>query len=116
MSKSAMVVDDEPGVRMCTADVLLDMGYEVTEAGNAEEALRLIEGGVAPDVLITDHMMPGMTGSELAATVVQRLPGAAVILVSGYADVELASGVSMLPKPFGLRELRQAVERATAGR
>jgi len=116
MPKSALVVDDEPGVRMCTADALLDMGYEVTEAGSAEEALRLIEDGAVPDVVITDHLMPGMSGSELATTVVQRLPQAAVILVSGYADVELASGVTMLPKPFGLRELRQTVEQATAGR
>lgn len=112
--KSALVVDDEPGVRMCTVDVLLDMGFEVMEAGTAEQALQLIAAGATPQVVITDHMMPGMSGSELAAAVIKRLPGSAVILVSGYADVELAEGVSMLPKPFGLRELRQAVEAATA--
>ena len=116
VSKSALVVDDEPGVRMCTADALLDMGFEVVEAGSAEEALRLIDAGAIPQVVITDHMMPGMSGSELAAAILQRLPEAAVILVSGYADVELAQGVRMLPKPFGLRELRQTVEQATAGR
>jgi CheY-like chemotaxis protein len=114
--KSALVVDDEPGVRMCTVDVLLDMGYEVLEAGTAEQALALIAEGARPQVVITDHLMPGMSGSELAAAVVERLPDSAVILVSGYADVELAQGVSMLPKPFGLRELRQAVETATAQR
>ena len=83
----ALVVDDAPGVRMCTADVLAEMGYEVIEAGSGEEALRAIEDGAVPDLLLTDHLMPGMSGSALAREVVSRLPRIRVIVVSGYSDV-----------------------------
>jgi CheY-like chemotaxis protein len=110
----ALVVDDEAGVRMCTADVLLDMGYEVVEADSAEDALRELERGLVPSLLITDHLMPGMSGSDLAREVRGRHPQAAVIVVSGYTDVQLEPGLVLLGKPFRLKELRDCVEAATA--
>ena len=113
-SRIALVVDDEPGVRMCTADVLLDMGYEVVEAGSAEDALRAMDGGLVPTVVVTDHLMPGMSGSDLARAVVARHPQAAVVVVSGYSNVELDPGLVLLGKPFKLKELRDCVEAATA--
>lgn len=113
-SRIALVVDDEPGVRMCTADVLLDMGYEVVEAGSAEDALRAMDGGLVPTVVVTDHLMPGMSGSDLARAVVARHPQAAVVVVSGYTNVELDPGLVLLGKPFKLKELRDCVEAATA--
>ncbi|KAF1699520.1 response regulator [Pseudoxanthomonas jiangsuensis] len=113
-NRIALVVDDEPGVRMCTADVLLDMGYEVVEAGSAEDALRAMDGGLVPAVVVTDHLMPGMSGSELARAVVARHPQAAVVVVSGYSNVELDPGLVLLGKPFKLKELRDCVEAATA--
>ena len=112
---TALVVDDDPGVRMCTADVLADMGFEVTEAGSAEEALRAVDGGLVPVLMITDHLMPGMSGSALAREVVSRHPQTRVIVVSDYTDVELDPGLVLLGKPFRLRELRDCVE-ATARR
>ena len=113
-SRIALVVDDEPGVRMCTADVLLDMGYEVVEAGSAEDALRAMDGGLVPTVVVTDHLMPGMSGSDLARAVVARHPRAAVVVVSGYTNVALDPGLVLLGKPFKLKELRDCVEAATA--
>ncbi|MCR6686701.1 response regulator [Pseudoxanthomonas sp.] len=113
-NRIALVVDDEPGVRMCTADVLLDMGYEVVEAGSAEDALRVMDGGLVPAVVVTDHLMPGMSGSDLARAVVARHPRAAVVVVSGYTNVELDPGLVLLGKPFKLKELRDCVEAATA--
>ncbi|WP_024870171.1 response regulator [Pseudoxanthomonas suwonensis] len=110
----ALVVDDEPGVRMCTADVLVDMGFEVVEAGSAEEALRALDGGLVPDLLITDHLMPGMSGSDLAREVRVRFPQAAVIVVSGYSNMELDPGLLLLGKPFRLKDLRDCVNSATA--
>lgn len=110
----ALVVDDEPGVRMCTADVLIDMGYEVVEAGSAEDALAALERGVVPALLVTDHLMPGMSGSDLAREVAARHPQAAVIVVSGYTNVELDPGLVLLGKPFRLKELRDCVVAATA--
>ena len=110
----ALVVDDEAGVRMCTADVLLDMGYEVVEADSAEDAQRELERGLVPSLLITDHLMPGMSGSALAREVVSRLPRIRVIVVSGYSDVELDPGLVLLGKPFRLKELRDCVIAATS--
>ena len=110
----ALVVDDEAGVRMCTADVLLDMGYEVVEADSAEDALRELERGLVPSLLITDHLMPGMSGSALAREVVSRLPRIRVIVVSGYSDVELDPGLVLLGKPFRHKELRDCVIAATS--
>jgi CheY-like chemotaxis protein len=110
----ALVVDDDPGVRMCTADVLADMGYEVVEAGSAEAALQALDRGVAPELLVTDHLMPGMSGSVLAREVVARLPQTRVIVVSGYTDVELDPGLVLLGKPFRLKDLRDCVLATTA--
>lgn len=112
----ALVVDDEPGVRMCTADVLLDMGYEVVEAGSAEEALAELDRGLHPSLLVTDHLMPGMSGANLAREVITRDPGTAVIVVSGYTNVELDPALVRLSKPFRLNDLRECVVAATAAR
>ena len=112
---TALVVDDEDAVRMCTADALDDMGYRVIEASSAEEALAALEGGLAPDILVTDHLMPGMTGAELARTVRDRLPGTAVVIVSGYTSMaEFDPGLTILGKPFRQQELVASVEAATA--
>ncbi|MBD9370983.1 response regulator [Xanthomonas sp. XNM01] len=112
----ALVVDDEPGVRMCTADVLLDMGYDVVEADSGEEALRRLDDGLAPNLLVTDHLMPGMSGSELAREVTARHPQTAVIVVSGYTNVALDPGLVLLGKPFRLNDLRNTVQAAMAPR
>lgn len=61
-----LLVDDEDLVRMSTADMLIDMGFDVVEASSAEEALRLVGDGLAPDLLVTDHLSPGLSGAELA--------------------------------------------------
>jgi CheY-like chemotaxis protein/two-component sensor histidine kinase len=106
----ALLVDDEQAVRMSTADMLADMGYAVVEAGSAEDALRLIEGGLAFDVLITDHLMVGMTGTELAREVRTRRPGTPVLIVSGYAEVEgIAADLPRLTKPYRRDELATSV-------
>ena len=55
----ALLVDDEELVRMSTADMLIELGYEVVEAGSAEEALQLLNAGTSPSLLVTDHLMPG---------------------------------------------------------
>ena len=103
---AALLVDDEELVRMSTADMLIDLGFEVTEAGSAEEALHLIHAGAAPDVLVTDHLMPGMNGVELARAVRTLMPALPVLIVSGYAEVEgVARDLPRLTKPFRNAEL-----------
>ena len=109
----ALVVDDEEAVRMCTADALDDMGFRVVEAASAEEAIVALDGGLTPDVMVTDHLMPGMTGAELARNVRSRLPSTAVVIVSGYTSMaDFGPDLTILGKPFRQHELVASVEAA----
>jgi CheY-like chemotaxis protein len=109
-SGTVLLVDDEQLVRASTADMLTDLGYRVVEAQTAEEALRKLDEEFHVDILITDHLMPGMTGAELARAVAQRRPDLRVLLISGYAEAE---GVGLefvrLTKPFRQAELAKAL-------
>ena len=101
-----LLVDDEALIRMTTAEMLADLGYEVVEAHSAEAALELVDDGLRIDILMTDHLMPGMTGASLARVVKDRWPETAVLIVSGYADTdEIAPGLPRLTKPFRQAEL-----------
>jgi two-component system, NtrC family, sensor kinase len=106
-----LFVDDEALARTVTAEGLREIGYEVHEARNGKEALAILDQGVAADVLVTDFAMPGMTGLGLAAAARTRLPNLPVILVTGYAAFEEASGLLsvVLRKPFRVEELAQQV-------
>ncbi len=98
---TVLLVDDEELVRASTADMLTELGYVVVEAGSAEEAMRLVGSGQHLDVLVTDHLMSGMTGTELAREVCGRRANVRVLIVSGYADVDgVAPDLSRLVKPF----------------
>jgi len=79
-----MVVDDDVLERMGAADMFLDAGYRVLEAGNADEALRLFETNTDIRVLFTDVSMPGsMSGADLALDVAKRWPAIGIIMTSG---------------------------------
>ncbi len=107
---TALLVDDEDLVRMSTADMLIDLGYEVVEANSAEEALRLVRDGLKPDLLVTDHLMPGMSGVELAHNVRSSRPEMPVLIISGYAESEgLAPDLPRLTKPFRNAELAKSL-------
>jgi PAS domain S-box-containing protein len=107
---TVLLVDDEALVRASTADMLADLGYAVIEAGSAEEALRLVREGLAPDLLVTDHLMPGMTGIELAREVRRSRHGTPVLIVSGYAETEgIAPDLPRLTKPFRQADLAASV-------
>jgi CheY-like chemotaxis protein len=113
---TALLVDDEDLVRMSTADILADLGYEVVEATSAEEALRLLGGGLVPDLVVTDHLMPGLTGLDLARELQSRHPEMPVLIVSGYAEMDgIASGFARLTKPFRAAELAQSLAGLMAG-
>jgi len=102
----ALLVDDEDLVRLSTADMLLDLGYEVAEASSAKDALRLIADGLEPDVLVTDHLMPGMSGVALARAIQAKMPDLPVLIVSGYAEAEgIDPNLPRLTKPFRNAEL-----------
>jgi CheY-like chemotaxis protein len=107
---TALLVDDEDLVRISTADMLMNLGYEVIEAGSAEEALRFVEDGLRPDLLVTDHLMPGMSGVELALDLTLRMPELPVLIISGYAESEgIAPEMPRLTKPFRNSELAESL-------
>ena len=91
---------------MTTAAQLGDLGYSVVEAESAEEALRFIRGGLQPKLLITDHLMPGMNGTDLARLVRSEQPNTRVLIISGYAESDgVAPDLPRLNKPFRNDEL-----------
>lgn len=103
---TVLLVDDEELVRVSTADMLGDLGFEVIEAKSAEDALLLIREGFRPDLLVTDHLMPGMNGTDLARIVQAEQPDTRILLVSGYAETEgVAPDLPRLTKPFRNDEL-----------
>ncbi|WP_097093447.1 PAS domain-containing protein [Novosphingobium sp. Chol11] len=109
----ALVVDDEDLARMTTAAMLSDIGYDVVEAASAEQAMKLVEQGLSPDLLVTDHLMPGKSGTELARDLIVALPQIQVLIVSGYAELdEIAPDLRRLVKPFRSDELAAALDEA----
>jgi CheY-like chemotaxis protein len=102
----ALLVDDEELVRASTSDMLADLGYRVIEAASGEEALQLLHSGQPFNLLVTDHLMPGINGTDLARVVSSSRPGTAILLVSGYAEREgLDPDIPRLTKPFRKDEL-----------
>lgn len=98
---TVLLVDDEELVRLSTADMLIELGYAVVEASSAEEALDLVHCGLKPELLITDHLMAGMSGTELARTLHHNGMRIKTLIVSGYAESEgIASDLPRLTKPF----------------
>jgi PAS domain S-box-containing protein len=110
-----LVVDDDPLVLAATGAMLEDLDCLVTEAASGQEALRILETGVAFDVVLTDQAMPSMTGVQLAALIAARWPDLPVILGTGYAELppDAKAGTMRLGKPFSRETLRRAVISAT---
>jgi PAS domain S-box-containing protein len=111
-SERILVVEDESNVRRLTNELLTGLGYDVVVARNADEALALIDESF--DLMITDVVMPGGTGYELAHRVSHLLPGTRVLLMSGFTrDAERQTiqveGAGLLPKPFTIASLAAAV-------
>lgn len=112
----ALLVDDEDLVRTSTADMLGDLGFEVWEAGTPADALELLSDRARPDVLITDHLMPGMSGVQLAGKARELCPELPVLLISGYAELEgVTPDLPRLTKPFRNAELAMALSRLLPG-
>lgn len=105
-SGTVLLIDDEDLVRLSIADMLIELGYHVVEASSAEEALRLLAHGIDPEIVVTDHLMPGMSGTSLAQHLRTERPEIRVLLVSGYADSSgLAPDLPRLTKPFRKSDL-----------
>jgi CheY-like chemotaxis protein len=124
-AETILFVEDEPGLRALGERLLQHQGYTVLVAGSAEDALRLLEGDPRSiDLLVTDIVMPGLSGRALAAEVRAVQPAVRVLFTSGYPrrGMEITSGfngsepVAFLPKPYSrealLRAVRQVLKHA----
>jgi CheY-like chemotaxis protein len=112
---TVLLVDDEELVRASTAGMLADLGYRVIEAESGEAAMALVAQGLRPNLLVTDQLMPGLSGTDLAVQLRERFAGLPVLVVSGYADLEsLSPSFPHLSKPFRQAELAAALEKVTA--
>jgi PAS domain S-box-containing protein len=122
-SETILLVEDEQSVRSATGLLLQSFGYNVLSAATPEEALRLAaDHPGAIHLLITDVIMPGMNGRDLATKLSEMQPGLLCLYVSGYtADVIahhgiLEEGIHFLPKPFAREALANKVHEVLRGR
>ncbi len=106
-----LIVDDEASIRQFVRIVLERAGYQVSEAAGAEEALAILRAGPAPELLLTDIVMPVRNGIWLAAQVHRILPKVPVLFVSGFSQdyKEELTGSVCLQKPFTAAALTAAV-------
>jgi PAS domain S-box-containing protein len=111
-----LVVEDEEALRGLLGEILAKFGYEVTLAANGGEALLLVEEqGLQPDLVITDMVMPGLTGSALSGRLRRKHPGLKVLFMSGYTedtiihDGALDPGTPFIQKPFTIRGIAEKV-------
>ena len=118
-----LLAEDDPAVRSSCERILTRAGYTVVAAADGPSALECMAASpTAFDLLLSDVVMPGMSGSELARRVRERQPDIGVLFMSGYADdvtvhdALAASVVTCVAKPFTVRELNEAVARAIAAR
>ena len=115
-----LVVDDDPDLRRVLAASLEDLGYRVVEADNGASGMQMLKEH-APDLLIADFAMPGMTGAELAKAARALRPELPIVFASGYADTDaidaaVGTATRVLRKPFRVDELQAALAAAIAAR
>jgi PAS domain S-box-containing protein len=108
---TVLVVDDDQLVLSNTAAILEDLGHEVVEATSGDQALRILSRRGRIDLVITDQLMPGMLGTQLAVKLQIERPGLPVILVSGYAELPADADPALvrLSKPFMQDDLARVI-------
>jgi DNA-binding NtrC family response regulator len=113
-----LVVEDEPLLRMNTVDMVEEAGFEVVEAANAKQAMKLLQDRDDIHIILSDiDMPPGMDGMDLVAIVHDRWPPIAIILVSGQiasASVRLPEGGEFFSKPYRSQDLVATMHRMAA--
>jgi signal transduction histidine kinase len=108
-----VLVDDDALIATSTAALLEDLGHRVMEFRSGEEALAAIRGGLRPDLVITDHAMPGMTGVDLAVALREHFPDLPILLATGYAELQGEQRIELprIAKPYTQQQLSIEIER-----
>jgi len=121
--ETILIVEDEPGMRELTTIFLEEYGYRVLAASGPEQAVELAEGFPEPiDLLLTDVIMPKMSGGKLAEKIVKARPQTKIVYMTGYTDDMLVQhkvlepGVKLLQKPFTKVDLGLTVRATLDGK
>ena len=112
-----LVVEDDPDVRDTVCEMLRLGGYVAEQVGSGEDALAALSGGADYQLVLSDVIMPSMSGFELARELRERELMTPIALISGYASTDRSTGdeeieLPRITKPFSLRELLSFVGRA----
>ena len=114
VNRSAVIlfVDDDPLIAMSTTEMLEDLGHHVIGASSGLHALDIIRSEQPIDLMMTDHVMPGMTGIELAAASRQLRPSLPILLATGYAELPEGAQLDLprLAKPYHQDQLRDRLD------
>ncbi|MGZ2429935.1 CheY-like chemotaxis protein [Rhizobium redzepovicii] len=115
VNDTILVVEDDENVRIMTAESLHELGYTVLQAASGMEALLLLEENREVDLILTDIVMPQMSGRQLADIVQEKWPAIRILYTTGYTrnaivhNGVLDHGVSLLAKPFSLEQLAHKI-------
>ena len=116
-----LVVDDEEPVRNVASEILRYLGYEVLTAASGEEAVEMLRGGVRPDVVLLDIIMPGWSGARTLVVLREIDPDLPVLITTGYGDRASRDSLAQdgadgfVPKPYSIDVLARMLE-TRAGR
>jgi PAS domain S-box-containing protein len=113
-SARILVVDDDSLVRVSVCALLEELGYVVQDTDNGVAALQMLSSDPSIELVLTDHLMPEMTGLQLSRAIRVLNPAIPIILATGYAELSepLPANIVKLAKPFRSKELQQAIESA----
>jgi CheY-like chemotaxis protein len=119
-SETVLLVEDEESVRQLVRETLESRGYTVLEAEDGEKALAIASSKDGIHLMITDVVMPGMNGQDLAREIVKSHPSTKVLFLSGYAEdtirqQTLPAGTAFLQKPFTLQTLLRKTREVLGG-
>ncbi len=115
-NQTVLVVDDEAGVRDFAAEALVELGYDVLSAGDADQAMKMVEDNGDIHILLTDVVMPGKSGRELADAVHRLRPAVHILYMTGYTQNAIVhngvldTGTHLITKPFTISQLGEELE------
>lgn len=111
-ASTILVVEDDAIVRMLIVDVLEELEFNVLEAADAEEALKVVQNAAQViDLMMTDVGLPDMDGKQLAVKVRELRPTLPILFASGYAEnIDVPDGMQVIAKPFSIDQLRDKVK------
>jgi PAS domain S-box-containing protein len=119
--QTVLVVEDDPSVRLLVRDVLEDLRYVTLEAGDAAEAIPILQSARPIDLMVSDVGLPGMNGRQLAEVAREHRPRLPILFVTGYAENAavragfLGENMGMITKPFALDALAAKIDEMMAG-